>query len=299
MNRVGAMELAANAKINLFLEVIGRRPDGYHDILTILQTIALHDTLTLEPDAELELVCDAVGLCGENNLALSAARRLRDWSGTQLGARMTLRKRIPEAAGLGGGSSDAAAALLGLNELWSLGLSKTDLMPLAAELGADVPFFLHGGTALAEGKGETVTPLPSPSPMWVLLVIPKLVLERKTAYLYGLLSAADYSDGDGVRLLADSLRSGMPLADLSPRNTFQAVVERVFPVVHRCRKALLTAGATIVGLSGSGPTLFTLASERAEAERLAGAVSGPDVLTVVTVTAGTGIRKRGRRASTR
>ncbi len=155
-----ALVLKAYAKINLTLEVLGRREDGYHDIVSILQTIDLHDTLTLEPAQDMALECDQSELEGPDNLVLKAAALLREATGCHQGARLKLQKGIPLAAGLGGGSSDAAAALLGLSRLWGLGLSAEKLMPLAAKLGSDVPFFLYGGTAMAQGRGEIVRPLP-------------------------------------------------------------------------------------------------------------------------------------------
>ena len=142
------LTLKARAKVNLTLEVLGRREDGYHDIASIIQTIDLCDTLSLEPADSILFECDKPELQSQDNLALKAAYLLKASTGYDGGARITLLKGIPVSAGLGGGSSDAAATLTGLNTFWGLGLPLDELIPLAAQLGSDVPFFLHGGTAM-------------------------------------------------------------------------------------------------------------------------------------------------------
>lgn len=164
------LKLKAPAKVNLTLEVLGRRPDGYHEIGSIIQAIGLYDVLTMEPAQGLEVEPEMIA--GEENMVMKAARLLKDATGTLQGARLRLTKSIPVRMGLGGGSSDAAATLTGLNRLWGLGLSRERLLPLALALGSDVPFFVHGSTALVEGRGETVTPLPSPPLKKVVLLCP-------------------------------------------------------------------------------------------------------------------------------
>ena len=148
------LTIRAFAKINLTLEVLGKRANGYHEVATVMQTIDLCDELTLEPSSGVSLRCSDPALETTDNLVLRAANLLREHAGGDSGAGMYLRKSIPVAAGLGGGSSDAAAALVGLRELWNLEEAVPDLRPLAAALGSDVPFFLSGGTAIAEGRGD-------------------------------------------------------------------------------------------------------------------------------------------------
>ena len=175
----GVLTLEAPAKINLTLEVTGRREDGYHDIASIMQTVDLTDELTFDEAEELTLECDAPELQTEDNLVLRAARLLRQHAGVDRGARIGLRKRIPHPAGLGGGSSDAATALTGLCRLWGLDMTARDLTPLAASLGSDIPFFLHGGTALVSGRGEKVRPLPAAELGWIIILAPDLVNRKQ------------------------------------------------------------------------------------------------------------------------
>ncbi len=174
----------AHAKLNLCLEIIGKRDDNYHDITSVIQAVDLHDTLTFAPagDNTLTLECDDPTLAaeGDSNLVLKAAHLLQKTAGINSGAHITLHKEIPMSAGIGGGSSDAAGALLGLTELWNLRISKSDLAEMAAALGSDVPFFLEGPTALVEGRGERVTRIPSPPPGWAVLVCPRYDLKNKT-----------------------------------------------------------------------------------------------------------------------
>jgi len=158
-----SLTLPAYAKINLTLEALAKRADGYHEIVTVLQTVSLVDTLTFEPGESLDLSCNIPSLQSADNLVLKAATLLKEETGCLKGASIRLTKGIPIAAGLGSGATDAAATLVGLNRLWELNLPPQRLMELAANLGSDVPFFLCGGTALAKGRGEKVIP-PPPAP---------------------------------------------------------------------------------------------------------------------------------------
>ena len=263
MNRI---ELKAYAKVNLTLEVLGKRTDGYHEVQSVLQTIDLADRLSIEAAEEvsLEVLPDEVGP-QEENLALQAARLLQRHTCHREGAHMRLEKEIPVAAGLGGGSADAAAALHGLNQLWSLGLSLEDLHSLGAQLGTDVPFLLSMGTALGEGRGEVVRSLPPLSERWVVLLRPPLELEGKTRRLYGLLTPHNYSDGGITQRLVEHLRWGEAPEELF-YNVFDQVVERVFPGIGDYRTVFLDAGAPWVQLSGSGPALFTFLSDSLRAQ---------------------------------
>lgn len=265
----------APAKLNLGLEVVGRRPDGYHDLVTILHAVDIVDRLTLSLDPALRLACDDPALETADNLALAALAALRAHAGTAGGARIDLIKGIPVAAGLGGASSDAAAALLGARRLWDVAISDAALADLAAGLGSDVPFFLRGGTTLATGRGERLEPLPSPSLRFVV-VSPRLVIPRKTAMLYGALTAADFTDGKGVRRQAARLLGGEPLDPGLLGNAFARPLYALRPELADLPVLLRRHGATAVALSGAGPSHYAVLSDPEAATRLAAALT--DVL---------------------
>jgi len=268
------LRLMAPAKINWTLEVLGRRPDAFHNVKTVLQTIDLCDSLEIETAAELTLEATGEGLPPpEENLTIRAARLLRETTGYRGGARMRLAKNIPVAAGLGGGSSDAAAALRGLDRLWGLTLPPEQLVELAAEVGSDVPFFLRGGTALAEARGERITPLPDAPSTAILVIVPPLSIPEKTRRMYSLLGLKHYGDGAASDRLADALRQGRPLKESDMYDVFGALAFRAFPELQTCRQALIQAGAGAVHLAGSGPALFVLLRDEEQGERLARATA--------------------------
>jgi len=271
----------ACAKVNWVMEALQRRPDGYHEVRTVLQTIDLCDTLELHSASEMCLEVNGEGLPPEQeNLVMKAARLLRERADGLPGARMRLSKAIPVAAGLAGGSSDATAALRGLNVLWELNLPPEALVDVAARLGSDVPFFLHGGTALAEGRGERVTPLPDAPRQELVIALPLLTLAEKTRRMYSLLTSADYTDGSMAGRLANAIRQDRAVADEHLFNVFDEPAFRTFPELERLRRALLEAGARSVHLAGSGPALFALVDNATERERLtrAAAEAGARVL---------------------
>src|SRR5438045_753982 len=175
----------APAKVNLFLEVVGKRPDGFHELRTLMAAVSLYDTLTFAPapPGPIRLSCPGVPLStGPENLVVRAAEALRRYAGTDAGADVVLTKRIPLAAGLAGGSTDAAATLVGLNRLWGLGLSRAELMPLAAGLGSDVAFFLAPPCAWCTGRGEVVEPWPLGARLHLVLVAPPFGLGTADVY---------------------------------------------------------------------------------------------------------------------
>ena len=256
------IEIQAHAKINLTLEVLGKRTDGYHEIASIIQTIGLYDTLTLEPADELTLECDTPRLSADDNLVLKAATMLKKASGASQGARIKLQKSIPVSAGLGGGSSDAAAALIGLNRLWETALSNDALHGIAARLGSDVPFFLRGGTAMVHGRGELIRPLPATDIPWVVLLSPDMPMPDKTASLYAALPPAQYTGGLLTRKLEARIRGG---GDVPPQflfNVFDNVVRETFPGLDKYWDAFTALGAREVHVAGSGPSLFAPVSRR-------------------------------------
>ena len=260
--------LSAYAKINLTLEVLGRRADGYHDIASVMQTIDLADTLSFEKDDQVRLLCESPGLASPDNLVLRAAMLLQEAGKCRQGVKMRLQKAIPIAAGLGGGSSDAAATLLGLNEFWKLNLPLQQLIPLASELGSDVPFFLMGGTALVKGRGEWVTPLPALPHAWVVLLKPSIDIPSKTARLYAALEEADFTAGEWTERLVALLHQGIFPDASFLFNVFQRAAFAFYPGLFDYRQRFLDAGAATVHLAGAGPTLFVLVEDRSRGEEL-------------------------------
>lgn len=252
------------AKINLTLDVLGRRADGYHDLVTVMQTIDLADTLCLTRIAgdSVQVSCTQPELNREGNLAVRAAQVLRQHFSLKQGVLIELHKRIPIAAGLGGGSSNAAAVLLALRQWWQLPLSPSDMLTIATSLGSDVPFFLTGGLALCEGRGEHVTPLAFhwPVPMrWLLLVKPAISVS--TGAVFRRLPASDYTNGTYSRAVCAALAARSSLRPEDLHNGLERGVLEQYPQVAQAREDMLHTGASIVRLSGSGPTLFAPFSE--------------------------------------
>ena len=252
------LTVKAYAKINLGLEIIGPRGDGYHELVTVLQTVSLFDEIAVAPGDALTLRCGHKGMTGERNLVWKAADLLQKESGTEQGATIDLIKTIPIAAGLGGGSSDAAAALRSLNDLWELDLDMARLTELASQLGSDVPFFLQGGTQIGTGRGELLEPLPTPEGQWLVIVSPDIRVPGKTPALYDRFGPDDFTDGSMTAKLTEALRSGDVIPEECMVNAFERVADDAFPGLDRHRDVMLKAGAGRVHLSGSGPSLFSL-----------------------------------------
>lgn len=252
------LALSAAAKINLALEVLGKRPDGYHEIATVMQAVDLSDRLVLEDAEVLELSASAPDVPTDgSNLALRAARGLREAAGVERGVRITLDKRIPVAAGLGGGSTDAAAALLGLNRLWGLRWPAARLGEVAVTLGMDVSFFLRGGAALGTGRGERLEPVAGGT-LALVLVHPRL--GASTAEIYGGVTPEMYSDGSRARRMVAALGSRRPATVAqSLYNGLERVAAARHPQVRQMEAALLAAGALGAAMSGSGLTVFGVA----------------------------------------
>lgn len=248
----------AAAKVNLALEVLGKRADGYHEIATVMQAVDLSDRIVLEDSESLELNVGVPGVPADRtNLALRAAMALREAAGVDRGARIVLDKRIPVAAGLGGGSADAAAVLVGLNVSWALRWPVERLAEVATSLGMDVPFFLEGGAALGTARGERLERIPG-SPLALVLVNPGTAIS--TAEAYGRLSPATYSDGSRAKRMAAALRARRPARiAASLYNALEASVAPEHPEIGRMQAALLAAGALGAAMSGSGPTVFGVA----------------------------------------
>jgi 4-diphosphocytidyl-2-C-methyl-D-erythritol kinase len=256
------------AKVNLTLEVVGRRADGFHDLASLVHTIGLADDLHLT--CADHIVTRVEGLAAiDDNLVTRAAHLLAASTHTSLGAQITLLKRIPTAAGLGGGSSDAATTLVALNRLWQTRLTFDALLRLAAQLGSDVPFFVRGGAALLHGRGDELQPLPPVPAQWLVLALPSQTLPTKTATLYRALEPRDFSSGAATHNAVESLARGARLADVSLRNAFERAARAQFPGLSATWGELERACGQPFHLSGAGPALFSLASTRVHARRLA------------------------------
>jgi len=258
----------AYAKVNLGLEVLFRREDGYHELRTILQTIDLHDRLTFEPRPNgIELaVSEELVPAGEENLVAKAARLLAARLSRPVGARIELDKRIPVGRGLGGGSADAAVTLLALNELWEGGLRQADLARLGAELGMDVPFFLHGGTALGIGRGEEVFPLAHQVDVPIVLILPDFAIS--TAAAYGELILTKRKSSLKLQDFASSSLSGENgLPELT--NDLEAATKEHLSSIKEFKKSLTLLGAVVALMSGSGSAVFGIFDDGAAAESAA------------------------------
>lgn len=261
--------ILAPAKINLTLEVLGKRADGYHEVRSVMQAISLYDRLSFEPSERIEYRSDSPGWSAKKSLVSVAVRLLQETGACSRGAVVTMEKHIPMSGGLGGESSAAAATLRGLDQLWGLGLSPEQLVELARQLGSDVPFFFDGDTAMVEGRGEIVKPLPPLSRMWVILVVPAIPqLPEKTRQLYASLNASHYTDGSITqRLVSEITRGNEPDPGLL-FNVFESVADGAFPRLSAYGERMTQAGAPYVHLAGSGPALFTMLKDKAQADHL-------------------------------
>ncbi|MGI6012171.1 MAG: 4-(cytidine 5'-diphospho)-2-C-methyl-D-erythritol kinase [Ruminococcus sp.] len=262
------MRLRALAKINLGLDVIRKREDGYHEVRMIMQTIRMYDQLditkSVRPGIHIRTNLPYLPV-NENNLVHKAAKLLMDEFQIREGLSIQLKKVIPVAAGMAGGSSDAAAALVGVNKMFSLGLSKKELMDRARYIGADVPYCVMRGTALAEGIGEILTPLPSVPEGYVLIGKPGISVSTK--FVYGSLDAAGLTEHPDI----DGMMAALQQKDLKKvaeklGNVLETVTVPAYPVIAEIKKNMMRWGALNALMSGSGPTVFGLFDDREKAE---------------------------------
>ncbi|GKU77099.1 4-(cytidine 5'-diphospho)-2-C-methyl-D-erythritol kinase [Paenibacillus sp. L3-i20] len=266
----------APAKINLLLDVLRKRDDGYHEVEMIMTMVDLADRLEMQ-----ELPRDTIMLTSqvgyipldEKNLAFQAARLIKERYGVSKGVYIHLDKKIPVAAGLAGGSSDAAAALRGLNRLWGLGISEDELCLLGAELGSDVPFCVTGGTAIARGRGEKLEPIHSPPQCWVVLAKPPINVS--TADVYGRMRANDLKSHPSIKGMKDALERGS-FHDMCGGlgNVLETVTLDLHPEVMQLKESMIRLGADGVLMSGSGPTVFGLVSKEAKLPRIYNGLRG-------------------------
>jgi 4-diphosphocytidyl-2-C-methyl-D-erythritol kinase len=253
------------AKINLTLEILRRRDDGFHELASLVHTISLADDLRVDPANELLTRVEGLDIDPETNLVSRAAELLTQETRERRGAELSLVKRIPAAAGLGGGSTDAATTLVALNTLWGSRLGLADLERVAGGLGSDVPFFIKGGAALMRGRGEQLTPLPPIRGQWLVLLVPPHDISDKTRRLYGALEPSDFSLGTLTQAAAEQVRTGATPAAEQFTNGFTRVAKSVFPGLSEVWKEAEHLARRSFFLSGAGPALFAFAKDRADA----------------------------------
>lgn len=268
----GAMDkisINAMAKINLGLDVLRRRENGYHDVKMIMQTVNIYDTLDFVKLQESKIVVKTETKelpTDENNLIYRAAKLLFDKCGVNEGVEITLTKRIPIAAGMAGGSTDAAAALVGINQLFELGLTMDGLKEIGVKIGADVPYCIEGGTALSEGIGEILTKLPDAPDCFVVVAKPEISVSTK--YVYENLHANELKYHPDIDGMVEAIREGN-LDGVCKRmeNVLETVTETKYPIISELKKLLKDAGAENSLMSGSGPTVFAIFKEEETANK--------------------------------
>ena len=262
----------APAKLNLTLEVLGRRDDGYHEIRSVMQTIGIVDRLTFRSSSNLSLDVEGPHLVSDDDLVLRAVRATADKTGSPAAGSFRLSKHIPTAAGLGGGSSDAAAAIRLLNREHGLAISGDGMREIAAAVSSDAAFFCSGGTALAQGRGEIVERLPDLAPFWVVVATPPASMPAKTQRMYERLEQADFGDGSATSALASQIRNGAAIQSDDLCNAFDRAAYATFDGLAELRDDLIKAGARTVNVAGSGPALFTIAEAEDSAREIAAGV---------------------------
>jgi 4-diphosphocytidyl-2-C-methyl-D-erythritol kinase len=256
--------LKAPAKINYRLEVLRKRTDGYHDLRMVMQRVDLSDEIeiVLRDSPGIGVVCNSEAVTGgRENIAWRAADAILSLHGTSVGVNISITKKIPVAAGLGGGSSDAATVLMGLNKMLKMGLSDERLMEIGVRLGADVPFFIFKKTALAEGIGEKLTPVEGLPPVWLVLVNPNLHVS--TAWVYQNLTLTKREDDYKLPRFCNRIEDICSIL----ANDLEAVTIGRFPVIKEIKATLIAHGAKGVLMSGSGPTVFAVFASEDEARR--------------------------------
>ncbi len=265
---MASMELLAYAKINLSLDVLGKREDGYHEVRMILQSIGLHDVVSIEKAAAGITVSSSSRWVPSDldNIAGKAALVITGKYGIKDGLKIHIKKNIPVAAGLAGGSTNAAVVLQGINDLFSLGMSNTELMALGKQIGADVPFCMTGGTMLAEGIGEKLTALPGFSGVNLVLLKPKIGVS--TAWVYKNLDIGKIVDRPDTEMLIDALAGGdISKAAVNMRNVLEGVTIPKYTVVQEAKDRLMALGASGSMMSGSGPAVFGIFTDRQRAKK--------------------------------
>ena len=268
-----SLKLPSFAKINWFLRILGKRPDGYHEVITALQTVSLHDFLVFElrEDGNINLVCDDPEIpVDDNNLIVKAARALQAHLNSKLGADIKLTKRIPTQAGLGGASSNAAVTLTSLNVLWDGRTTARNFMRISSELGSDVPFFLMGGEVIARGTGTDFSWPPERPKQHLIIVTPNAKVS--TANAYAALNAPSLTTSDAASILSSSLADlfSAGSGQVPLHNDFEGVIFELEPEIKRAKEALWNAGARGALLAGSGSSVFGIFNDKAARDQALG-----------------------------
>ena len=282
----------APAKINLTLEVINKRDDGYHELNSIMQTIDLCDVITFWENEWIKVIPEYFNLHPEdklsefdgsnylnNNLVYKAASLLKKETGYKGGALIQLRKNIPSASGLGGGSSDAAAALRGLNKLWKLGLSREELAEIGSRIGSDISYFIYGGTCFVKGRGEVVIPLKALPTKWLILILIPLDIKKKTEKLYSLINSSHYSNGDSTRLFLEKINDwadndnesgGIMVANINDYlfNTFEIVYNNKTREFKSWKRYFRKMNINPLHLAGSGPAVYYISDLESDVKKI-------------------------------
>lgn len=260
--------LNAYGKINLTLDVLAKRADGYHQVETVMQSVALADSISFESSSGLELVCNHPKLpVNEENLVFRVAKYLKESFAVNTGAKICLQKNIPLAAGLAGGSSNAASTLHGLNLLWDLRLTTAELISIGQKFGSDIPFCIVGGTALAEGRGEQLTILPKLPRLWLVLVKPDLEVSTKEIYTqWQVLGQKQENKSQAMIQAIEEGNFVSIIAYLS--NHLEYITNRLYPQIQDIKQKLVGLGAVKAIMSGSGPTVYGVMAGEKEALRV-------------------------------
>lgn len=254
------------AKVNLTLEILKKRTDGYREIRSVMQAVALCDTLIFESAEKISFRCDIPSWTADKSLVSRAADLIRQRAASPCGALISVKKRIPLSSGLGGDSSDAAAVMQGLNRLWKLEIPPGELVTMAATLGSDMPFFFSGGTALAEGRGEIISPLPDMIPSFVVLLMPHVPRpESKTAAMYSRINSGDFTSGGITNDVVARLTRGEPVRSCDLFNVFEKAAFEAFPGLKEFRDEFQESARKPVQLAGAGPALYALFNDGHEA----------------------------------
>ncbi|MCL2615244.1 MAG: 4-(cytidine 5'-diphospho)-2-C-methyl-D-erythritol kinase [Dehalococcoidia bacterium] len=263
------ISLDACAKINLTLEGLGKRSDGFHEIRSVMQSVSLCDRLVFEDAEHLEYHCAARDWVAQKSLVSRAAQLLARHTGVRRGAKITLDKRIPLSSGLGGDSSDAVAVMRGLARLWCAEMPTSDLISMSAKLGSDLPFFFGGGTALAQGRGDLLRQLPDMPRVWLVLLFPNTpCVASKTAAMYSMLRSEHFTHGEFTDALTQRLAHGAAIAAGDLFNVFEKVAFTAFAGLESCKMEFQRMAGVPVHLAGAGPILFALFSDEAQACRV-------------------------------
>ena len=275
--------LHAPAKINWFLSVLGKRDDGYHEIRSLMQCVDVYDTLLFEENDTLEVISDLKDLPVEQNLVYRAAMLMQTIAGGKKGARITLKKEIPLAGGMGGGSCDAAVTLIGLNRLWHMNLGTERLREVGTSIGSDVPFFINSVYALVEGRGEVITPLSGAPAVPLLLVNPGIPVS--TAWAYKACQIGLTKKTVDIKLFCQTLDSGdFALLQSLMVNDLEEAVIGVYPEIGRVKDRLRLLGAAASAMSGSGSTVFGVFRSAEDAQNAARNIDSPWCRAVTTLT---------------